>query len=240
MEQGITDRRMAFCPGLLGKYDTGRLITSCRDCGRFVARCCPDDGSIPICHHYRLVFTDGSCIGNGELNAQAGIGIAIGKIGVGEDQWSIPVDDTIDSNTKRTSQRAELLAAIESLRLASAADEPTHPNRGHSRGQKRSLVIVSDSEYVVKGMTEWLPTWKVWSPFEMRFEDTWLINQQNNSWRTSRGTVPSNLDLFRKLDSVVSDLESNHNTEVGFWHVSREFNKLADSLARGAALSATG
>lgn len=62
--------------------------------------------------------------------------------------WSIPVDDDIDPGVPRTSQRAELLAAIEGLKkLHNVA--------------RNNMVVVSDSEYVVKGITEWFPSWRV-------------------------------------------------------------------------------
>lgn len=77
-----------------------------------------------------------------------------------------PIDDRMDPVGKRTSQRAELLAALEGLRMmcrVTALDDcEAHESREYaSRGDPRAWVITTDSEYVVKGMTEWLPRWKV-------------------------------------------------------------------------------
>ena len=164
-EEGILDRRMVYCPTLLEGYDTKELILCCPVCLRFLARCCPHNDSSPMCHRYSLVFTDGSCLGNGKAEAAAGIGLAMGEVGVGVDQYSIPIDNTIDPHPKRTSQRAELLAAIEGLHRISTAEEPTHVVSGHPDEElEHARVVVTDSEYVVKGMTEWIPVWKACFP----------------------------------------------------------------------------
>jgi ribonuclease HI len=156
--EGIINRRMVFCERLSTSFDTTELITECPDCFCFSALCCQHEPS--ICHHFELVFTDGSCLNNGKANSTSGIGIAIGSVGIGVDQWSIPVDDAIDSNAKRTSQRAELLAAIEGLRRISTEYNPHHTPERHTGRNPQCFIIVTDSEYVVKGMTEWLPVWK--------------------------------------------------------------------------------
>lgn len=58
------------------------------------------------------MFTDGSCLNNGNAGAAAGIGIAVGPVGPGEDQWSILIDDTIDpENAKRVNARSGSIPA---------------------------------------------------------------------------------------------------------------------------------
>ncbi|KAJ5029793.1 hypothetical protein J3E73DRAFT_379654 [Bipolaris maydis] len=92
-------------------------------------------------------------------------------------------------------------------------------NPSRTKNPKRGAaawIVATDSEYVVKGMTEWLPKWK------------------SNNWRTAKGTTPANLDLFLALDSVVTTLESE-NLTIGFWYIPREHNKIADRLAKAAA-----
>lgn len=115
-----------------------------------------------------------------------------------------------DNFPRRSSQRAELYAA----RLGV---EFLYDNRpGELRGQCEVWIIATDSEYVVKGITEWLPTWR------------------KNGWRTSKGVKPANLDLFLALDRVLTIYEAK-NVTIGFWHIPREHNKLADRLAKAAA-----
>lgn len=123
------------------------------------------------------------------------------------------------NHLKRTSQRIELLAAIEGLERLRLVEPATEEPKGeHSKESNTSpeWVIATDSEYVVKGITEWLPAWR------------------RRGWRTSNGQVPGNLDLFQKLDAIVGEAE-REGINVGFWHIGREFNTLADSLAKRGA-----
>jgi len=82
-------------------------------------------------------------------------------------------------------------------------------------GRLAQMVVATDSEYVYKGMTEWMPKWKA------------------NGWRNSSGKIVANKDLFCMLDEVLSALEG-HLIDVGFWWIPREFNKRADALAKAA------
>ncbi|KAL8860579.1 MAG: hypothetical protein Q9178_002932 [Gyalolechia marmorata] len=177
------------------------------------------------CHHFRLVFTDGACRNNGQSGATAGIGVAMGETELS--QQAIPITAVLDPGQKRTSQRAELLAALSGLRQLIDVDElnATEETMEKERKMRRKLaptagekswIIATDSEYVVKGMTEWLPAWK------------------NNNLRTNRNTKPANLDLFLRLDDAVA-VEETKGVKIGFWHVPREYNAIADRLAKEAA-----
>jgi ribonuclease HI len=108
-------------------------------------------------------------LGNGYGGARSGLGVALGN----NTQFAIPVDYDIDSMDLRTSQRAELLAAIYGLReLDDFAISKSHYERRN--GWKGDLetstwIIASDSQYVVRGMTEWYPKWRV------RIDFFWVI-----------------------------------------------------------------
>jgi len=79
-------------------------------------------------------------------------------------QKSVPIVDSEDNFPLRSNQRAELYAAISGLKfLANADRENTEEPTGDSKGKSKAWIIATDSEYVVKGMTEWLPTWRVYS-----------------------------------------------------------------------------
>ena len=169
--EGVIGRKLVFCPRL-EMFQTDRLIRTCEDCGDFVLYCCPcwnrykNDGrgrDGRLCHHFRLIFTDGACRQNGQVGATAGAGLACGTDD--KSQVSIPITADWDPGQKRTSQRAELLASIAGLRYMVDCDrlnngEPDEPKREKDKGEK-SWIIATDSEYVVKGVTEWLPAWKV-------------------------------------------------------------------------------
>ena len=172
--QCISGRKYILCDHLKSKYETQELIMSCPDCSYFFARCCSTNKHQQTrpCHHFRLIFTDGACKDNGKAGATAGMGIAFGQ--TPEQQFSLPVDDAVDLNARRSNQRAELLAALEGLRLlvhmgkVSTPHERVYNRHGTGGGvdRKAKWVITTDSEYVVKGMTDWLPNkWKVHPPF---------------------------------------------------------------------------
>jgi ribonuclease HI len=158
--EGVFNRRMIFCETLLSKYNTAELYTTCDHCNLFLAICClhSKSSSDYPCHHYPVVFIDGACSRNGSEGAFSGIGGLFGENP--EYQWSIPVDRRVDSVPVRTSQRAELLAAIEGIRrlgdfLLSAKWKPPQSSC------QAQIVVATDSEYVCKGVTEWMPKWKV-------------------------------------------------------------------------------
>lgn len=75
-------------------------------------------------------------------------------------QLSVPITDEEDPSPVRSNQRAELLAAkmgIEFLGLlAEMNKDPSRPKK-----EPPTWIIATDSHYVVRGMTEWLPAWKV-------------------------------------------------------------------------------
>ena len=91
-------------------------------------------------------------------------------------QLAVPVNDSNDPGAKRSSQRAELLAAFTGLRLLDELDGPEERdpherlyNRHSSQdgipfSTYRNWIIATDSQYVVDGMTDWLPNkWNVGS-----------------------------------------------------------------------------
>ena len=163
-EPRISNRKAVFCPSTEG-FTVPMLVEECPECNDFIMYCCqcaygkgPDDKP---CHHYPIVFTDGACTFNGRPEAKAGIGIAYGNDA--DSELSLPISDAVDKFPVRSNQRAELCAAIVGLKkLASIYVE-----KGAKRTAKHSskgFIIATDSEFVVKGITEWLPTWKVRYP----------------------------------------------------------------------------
>ncbi|KAL1712753.1 ribonuclease H-like domain-containing protein [Schizophyllum commune] len=225
--EGVVGRKMIFCGALLTYYALEDIIQVCEGCLQYSARCCAHKYEDRACHHYRIIFTDDACSGNGWGESAAappppsvgplfsGIGVVLGQRGFGIDSFSLAVTEAMDSGQRRNSQRAELLAAIEGVRRSAFGD--VHPYYGNA---PRARIIVSDSDYVVRGMTEWLPQWK------------------RNWFRTAQGATPVNLDLFLLLDSEIERLEAGSNFKFGFWHVPRHLNFEADSLAKAGAAAA--
>ena len=157
------------CPSLTSRFKTDRLLETCKDCGRFYAKRCIHKNQERDCnHHSRIVFTDGACVNNGAHDSVSGIGIAFGLGETGKDHsFSIPVDDRLDPGKRRTNQRAELLAALQGLKKICEHDEEYLLEKMEENGvdyldpDSPEIVIATDSEYVVKGTTEWLPRWRV-------------------------------------------------------------------------------
>jgi ribonuclease HI len=156
------DRKLIFCPATIG-WSVPELLRVCPECKDFLLHGCACNnehldlprsyGLANPCHHFHIVFTDGACTNNGKRTAKAGIGIAFGD-DVGS-QLSIPITDAEDNFPLRSNQRAELCAAQVGLDLLAQA----HTNQ--LKSEVNAWIIATDSEYVVKGITEWLPTWKV-------------------------------------------------------------------------------
>ncbi|KAK0476759.1 ribonuclease H-like domain-containing protein [Armillaria novae-zelandiae] len=227
----IVDRKFILAPNV-GSRRVHELTTQCSLCKQYFAACSREHyyHGLPrdlLCHNYKLVFTDGACSNNGYGNATSGMGVVMGPVG-SEYRWSIPIDDSIDPGGLRTNQRAELLAAIQGLRLIhrqemmqskkhSDNSSGAHSNSAHHLCGPLDItfIVVTDSQYVAEGMTAWCPRWKA------------------NSWLNSRGTHPVNLDLFRTLDLLIRTLEFT-GIKVGFWKIGRKDNHDADLLAKAA------
>ena len=80
--------------------------------------------------------------------------------------------------------------------------------------------ISTDSQYLMKGMTEWLNNWK------------------KRNWRTAQNTPVKNEDLWRRLDAA-----SGRHQVKWYWvrgHNSHEENEMVDALARKAIVELIG
>ncbi|MBR9911937.1 MAG: ribonuclease HI [Gammaproteobacteria bacterium] len=131
------------------------------------------------------LFTDGACKGNpgpGGWGALLRYGKAEKTLCGGE------------LNT--TNNRMELLAAINGL---AALKEPCR------------VILTTDSQYVRKGITQWLHGWK------------------KNGWKTSARKPVKNEDLWRELDQQVSRHEVEWHWVKG--HSGHRENEIADALA---------
>lgn len=115
------------------------------------------------------------------------------------------IDGILQIGAGATNNVAELQAAIWAVQTAKAANAP-------------QLTVLADSQYVVKGVNENLPTWKA------------------NGWLKADGQPPKSLELWQSLDAALLEYRAEKPAEaVNFlWtqaHVGNYGNERADSLA---------
>ncbi|MBC6479160.1 MAG: ribonuclease HI [Hormoscilla sp. GM7CHS1pb] len=140
----------------------------------------------------KSLYTDGACIGN-----------------PGPGGWGVLVnfnDDSIHemggAQEQTTNNRMELQAAIAALRLVT------------STGQTEPVTLYTDSEYVRKGITSWIASWK------------------RNGWRTSQGKPVLNQDLWEMLAKLNSQQVKWKHVKG---HSGNPGNERCDAIARAFA-----
>lgn len=78
------------------------------------------------------------------------------------------------------------------------------------------VTMLGDSQYVIRGITEWMPGWKL------------------RGWRAAGGKPVANIELWRLLEAAVA----RHETVAWTWvkgHAGHELNELVDRIARHEA-----
>lgn len=166
---GAKDRKLTFCPSL-EDWSVPELVQECPDCNAFVLYCCACsniEGRALPCHHYRIIFTDGACTNNGQPDAKAGAGVAYSTELDTSGHLVVPITDEEDDFPIRSNQRAELLAArlgveyLAEMKRLNTSEPSKVPDAKARDDDPTTWIVATDSEYVVKGITEWLPKWKV-------------------------------------------------------------------------------
>lgn len=156
-----------------------------------------------------LIYTDGCCFNNGQDAPTAGCGFAIGPPSSGGSLggFSFRLEDRGPSYLiyDQTNNRAELRAVIAALQF----------NEWDREGWD-SLCILSDSAYVVRGITEWIQAWT------------------RNGWLTAQGGHVANRDLWEQLLHELRTFE-DRQFQVSFQWIPRGENLAADQLARDGA-----
>lgn len=133
------------------------------------------------------IYTDGACSGNPGPGGWA----AILRYGKREKVISGGEGET-------TNNRMEVRAALEALRCLN---------------RSTTIRFFTDSAYLLKGATEWLPDWK------------------RRNWKRKQGTL-QNIDLWQEFD-----LELQKHAIEWIWvkgHAGNPLNERVDELARKA------
>jgi ribonuclease HI len=134
------------------------------------------------------IYTDGACKGN---PGPGGWGVLM-RYGTHEKTLN-------GAESHTTNNRMELSAAIHGLARLS---------------QRCDIDLYTDSQYLRKGITEWLENWK------------------KRDWKTADKKPVKNIDLWQALDQEVSKHEIRWHWVKG--HSGHPENDLADELANRA------
>lgn len=133
------------------------------------------------------IYTDGACKGN---PGPGGWGALLRSSDARKELYG--------GELGTTNNRMEMMAVIEAL---SALKRPC------------KVILHVDSQYVLKGMTEWLPGWKA------------------RGWKTATKAPVKNVDLWQRLDALVN--LAGHQIEWRWvrGHQGDPGNERADALA---------
>ncbi|MHB1200681.1 MAG: ribonuclease HI [Polaromonas sp.] len=137
--------------------------------------------------HHVVIYTDGACKGN---PGPGGWGALLTMGGAEKEMFG--------GELGTTNNRMEMTAVIEAL---TTLKRPCH------------VTLYLDSEYVRKGMTEWIHGWKA------------------RGWRTAAKAPVKNVDLWQRLDALVA--ASGHKIDWRWvkGHAGDPGNERADALA---------
>jgi len=132
------------------------------------------------------IFTDGACSGN---PGPGGWGVIL--------RWDGHEKELHGGERDTTNNRMELMAAIRAL---------------ESLKRTVRVRLHTDSQYVKKGITEWIHDWK------------------RRGWRTADKKQVKNMDLWQRLDAALAQHEIQWIWVRG--HAGHAENERADELAR--------
>ncbi|MCK4586778.1 MAG: ribonuclease HI [Gammaproteobacteria bacterium] len=131
------------------------------------------------------MFTDGACRGN---PGPGGWGVML--------RFNSTEKELFGGEAQTTNNRMELMAAIRGME---ALTKPC------------SVVLTTDSQYVMKGITEWMENWK------------------RRGWKTAAKKPVKNVDLWQRLSSALEKHEVEWQWVRG--HTGHPENERADELA---------
>jgi len=141
------------------------------------------------------IYTDGACRGNPGPGGWGAILIAAN----GHEK------ELCGGDLATTNNRMELMAAIQALEALNKACK---------------VELHTDSQYVMKGITEWVRGWKA------------------RGWKTAAKDPVKNEDLWRRLDEARLRHDVDWRWVKG--HAGHELNERADELARRGMKEALG
>ncbi|CEN61279.1 hypothetical protein ASPCAL07939 [Aspergillus calidoustus] len=199
--------------------------------GRWVYLACPHSRvkcsscGVHVAHTDAIVIAmDGACRSNGTAPSAKPVSSLGVFCGFANPYNRVQRLTDEDVGERHTSQVAQLKACARALcqagligedRALGSADGHSY-GRAHGQGRDVRLVVIkSDSEYIVRGVTELMPRWKA------------------NGWMNSRGVEVANAEAWRLVDRLVCSLRGD-GIAVRFWLVPKGMNRQASGMARSA------
>lgn len=144
------------------------------------------------------LYTDGAATRNGLPGASAGFGWALIKDDVLINDGSGPIENG-------TNNQGELMGIIDGLKFIYE----------NAENHFMPVIVISDSSYCIKGITEWIHNWK------------------RNGWIASNKQEVKNKELWIELDELVTKLNLKWQWCKG--HNNNKWNEYVDKLAYKAA-----
>ncbi|GHV83541.1 ribonuclease H [Spirochaetia bacterium] len=146
------------------------------------------------------IWTDGGCSGN-----------------PGPGGWAFVMDnggnkiiaENYGGENATTNNRMELYAVVSALNYI-------HENER----TREDITLFTDSQYVQKGMSEWIKKWKL------------------NGWKSAGNKPVKNKDLWLELDKLSAGINIDWQWVKG--HAGNEFNERCDAMTQLAILNITG
>ena len=180
-----------------------------------------------------LIYVDGACVEKGQDAPRGGCAFVF-RPDYPNQTSSVSfrletLNPAGDTETVHSDARMEKVHIGDRARLRATVAAFQH-QPWYGEGFKR-IVIATDSLYVVSGITDWVATWR------------------KSGWRTNKGVLVKNHDIWQLLLSEVQKFHRNalhwfrtrgevikaKDVEVLFWLLPRELNRRADLLAKKAA-----
>jgi ribonuclease HI len=207
LPKGAIDRRYKIDQLIGRKVDPSEAegykgcwtLASCPQCAK--SSSCPEQ-TLKIAS--LIIGVDGTCSTTGGSDAKASVGVFVGPGNKFNRSF------VLDDHYKQTSQVAELRACTQALAIVIRLKSKKHSINGKELVR---VVIKSHSEYLVKGITEWIFKWEA------------------NDCKTCTGKPVANIELFKKMMDQTKRLEKL-GVRVFFWQVPRSANTYAETLAK--------
>jgi ribonuclease HI len=140
--------------------------------------------------HNLFVFTDGSCMGNGKINAKGGIGVYF------PNKEFTDISEKLLVNGKSTNNQAELMA----IRVALQSIKPY-------RMYFNNIYIITDSTYCIDSLTKNVYNW---------IKNKWKKSTGDNV--LNKELMESTYNILQEFNNVTFAHINSHTNKKGFYY----------------------